>query len=284
MFPSTSCSFNFFDFPDGDVVLVATGSESRESPTQFRVHRCILSLGSPFFRDMFSLPQNPATVEKVPHIPVTEPGSVLDTLLRFIYPTPNPPVTSLEELRDVLGAAIKYEFEGVTATLRELLLSPHFLRSSPVSVYAIACRYDMDDIAKVASGYTLGVDLMAGPLSEDLKWITAYHYHQLLVLHKRRADAAISFLAEAPQDNLKCMQCNGSTFHAAVPPKWWVAFETSAREELSARPTTDRIFSLEFLYKAAAKGGCPRCPGSVLESWKFLVSLKEAIDDLNSTI
>ncbi|EAU82742.1 hypothetical protein CC1G_10647 [Coprinopsis cinerea okayama7 len=271
-----------FRFPDADVVLLSGGSDAT---TEFHVHRRVLSLASPFFRDMFSLPQDPSKPNDIPRIPVAEPAPVLEKLLQLVYPMADPVLTSLEELKDVLGVAVKYDFEGAVSMLRAWLITPQFLHSAPVRVYAIACRYELEDEAKVASRYTLGVNLLDVPLSDELKWISAYHYHQLLVLHKRRAQAALGYLKDVKGD-LKCMQCNGSNFHLQLPtpPKWWTEYEARAREELSLRPTTDVIFRLDFLYKAAAKGGCPRCPGSVLESWKFLMDLKNAIDDLPSTI
>ena len=49
-------------------------------------------------------------------------------------------------------------------------------------------------------------------------------------------------------------------------------------------PTTDVVFVMEFLFRAANKAGCPRCLESVLDSWKFLQDLKAAIDALPETI
>jgi hypothetical protein len=107
------------------------------------------------------------------------------------------------------------------------------------------------------------------------------------VLHKRRSDAALEFirkLESSEEGAVKCMQCNGSVFTASGPPKWWIEWEKRAKEELQVRPTTDVIFGMDFLYAAARKSGCVRCSGSVLESWKILADLKEAIDSLPSTI
>jgi hypothetical protein len=133
-----------FDSPDADVVLV---SSDLESPAQFRVHRNILTIASPFFRDMFSLPQGPSTKddesEKIPIISVSETRAVLEPLLRFVYPVPDPIIVSLDELNQVLAAAIKYEFEAVVLTLRAFLISPTFLQASPVKVYSIACQHDL---------------------------------------------------------------------------------------------------------------------------------------------
>jgi len=288
---STSQSTYHFDSPDADVILK---SSDAESPTEFRVHRCILALASPFFRDMFSLPQDPwKSPEKAPVISVSERQDVLRVLLQFVYPIPDPPVVSLHDLDELLGAAIKYEFEAVVASLRAFLISPQLLHTSPVKVYAIACQYELEDEAKVASRYTLGRDLLTleGDELQELKKISAFDYYRLLKLHKERAEVAVALIKRADAacgegvgGVVMCMQCNGPVFLSAGPPKWWIAWEEMAREELSLRPTTDVVFTLEFLYGAARKSGCPRCVGSIVESWKLLKQLRNAIDTVPSTI
>ncbi|KAG5642529.1 hypothetical protein DXG03_002602 [Asterophora parasitica] len=230
---------------------------------------------------MFSLPQSP-TEPLLPVIPVSETHKTLGALLGFIYPMPDPPLNSLDELVPVLGAAIKYDITGVIETLRKRLVSSLFVTVEPTRVYAIACRFDLEEEARIASKYTLNVNVLDAPLSEDLKFITAYSYHRLLDLHRRRVRAAIEML-KLPQD-VKCMQCNGSSFSVYATPKWWYEFEKKAREELSVRPTTDVIFGMEFLAHVSMAAGCQRCAESILEAWRFLGDLKKKIDELPATI
>lgn len=267
-----------FDARDADVIL------SSAERTEFRVHRCILAAASPFFYDMFTLPQNTSEVDhpQLPIIPVSEPSQVLDALLRFIYPIPNPHIDSLDELVPILTAATKYDLTSVVISLRAILVDPRFTNAEPTRVYAIASRFEFEGEAQMASKYTLGVNVLEAPLSDDLKFISAYAYHRLLDLHRRRVKEALQML-KLP-DDVKCMQCNGSTYSVYAAPKWWNEFEKSARQELSMRPTTDVIFSMEFLAQAAISSGCQRCAGSVLDSWRFLQDLKKSIDELPATI
>jgi hypothetical protein len=206
----------------------------------------------------------------------------LDALLRFNNPIPDPEVKTLDELSPILGAAVKYDCTTVITTLCQLLLSPRFIQTAPSRVFAIACRYDLEEEARIASRYTLNTNVLDCPLSEDLKYITAYSYHRLLDLHRRRAEAAQELL-KVP-DEVKCMQCNGSNYGVLAPPKWWMEFERRARDELRVRPTTDVIFSLGFLAQIASAVQCQRCPGSILDSHKFLERLKQRMDDLPATI
>jgi hypothetical protein len=63
-------------------------------------------------------------------------------------------------------------------------------------------------------------------------------------------------------------------------PKWWYEFLKRAKAELSARPTTSVIFGVGFLAETVMATGCMRCPGNMLESMKYLESMKKQIDDL----
>ncbi|KAL4255549.1 BTB domain-containing protein, partial [Pleurotus pulmonarius] len=217
--PETMLAGYEFNASDADIVLVSNDAE----PFEFRAHKCILAAASPFFRTMFSLSHhNPpsSTTPALPLIPVSEPKTIIETLLQFIYPIPDPPISTLEELTSMLGAAIKYEFECLIASLRKLLISPHFLTSQPVRVFAIACRFDLDEEAQLASRYTLRVNVLDCPLSDELKHISAYSYHQLLDLHRRRARAARELVVYAP-DSVKCALCTGGIHAMFRSPKWW---------------------------------------------------------------
>jgi len=277
----SSTTYNF-DAPDADLILVSSDD------SEFRVHRCILAAASLFFADMFTLPQPPMAISisgdnPIPVVPVSELRHTLDSLLRFVYPVQDPPILTLDDLNPVLGAAFKYDFPSVISTLRRILVSPHFLGASPTRVFAIASRYELEPEAQLASRYTLNVNILDSPLSDDLKHITAYSYHRLLDLHRRRRDAAQGLL-KVPED-VKCMQCNGHGHASSFsPPKWWNAWERMAREELAARPTTDVIFEMGFLAKAADASGCPRCAGSLMDSYVFLGELKKSIDELPAMI
>lgn len=265
-----------FDSPDADVILLTT---EVDCSTEFHVHKCILAAASPFFHDMFSLPQGDDELVKrnVPIIPVSESSKALDTVLRFVYPVSPPTFDTLDDLTAALAVAIKYEFASVILTLRRSLVSPRFLQTSPIRVYALACQHEFEEEAKIASRSTLGVSLLDAKPVTELRYMTGYDYHRLLQLHRWRTDALLQLLPEIPE-NLKCMQCNGSAFTMDDAPRWWGEWVKRAREEVKARPTTDVVFGLDFLFGAAQRAGCTRCPGSVLDSWRFLKSLKEDMD------
>jgi len=268
-----------FDYPDADIVLRSCSPNA----VDFHVHRCILSAASPFFQQMFTLPQPPTgeDCEPIPILEVSEPSQTIAKLLQFVYPVVNPPLDTLDELVEVLGAASKYDMPVVLECLRKQLVEPRFVKEFPLRVYAIATRYDLDEEARVASRHTLSINILDCPLSEDLKYITAFSYHRLLNLHRRRAQSAQELLKI--HDNVKCMMCNGTHYGPFLAPRWWQDFSDRAKQELSMRPTSDVIFSMSFLANSA-KAGCERCAGSIMAAHWFLEDLKKQIDALPATI
>ncbi|KAF9780009.1 hypothetical protein BJ322DRAFT_304149 [Thelephora terrestris] len=268
-----------FDDPTADFIL-----RSSAPATDFHVHRLLLSLASPFFDHMLSLPQ-PSSREqaKIPIVEVYEPPEILQLLLQFIYPTPDPTIDNdLDALILVLHAAIKYDVLPAIESLRKQLVSESYLQQSPTRIYAIASRYELEEEAKLASRHTLGVNILDAPLSEELRYISAYSYHRLLALHHSRAQAAKGLLRL--RGDVKCMECNGTYGAFSEGPKWWLDFQGRAAEELSARPTTQVIFTMEFLSKSFQRVECRKCPLSLLESWSFLEDLRRQIDELPFTV
>lgn len=72
---------DFDNSPTADIVLRSGGLKFVE----FRAHRAILSIASPVFETMFSLPQ-PGAEKSLPVCDLSEDANTLEALLRFIYP------------------------------------------------------------------------------------------------------------------------------------------------------------------------------------------------------
>lgn len=72
---------DFDSSPTADIILRSGGPKLVE----FRAHRTILSIASPVFETMFSLPQ-PAADKSLPVCDLSEDANTLDALLRLIYP------------------------------------------------------------------------------------------------------------------------------------------------------------------------------------------------------
>ncbi|KAJ7142265.1 hypothetical protein C8R44DRAFT_592907, partial [Mycena epipterygia] len=119
-----------FDDPGADVILRSSDG------IDFRVHRLVLSLASPFFTSMFTLPQ-PISESQVRTIPVSESALVLDRSLRFWYPGAEPIVgQTLDELREMLEALIlKYDMQFILTSAKQQLRA--HLGEDPVAVFVV---------------------------------------------------------------------------------------------------------------------------------------------------
>ncbi|KAK0447752.1 hypothetical protein EV421DRAFT_159198 [Armillaria borealis] len=260
-----------FNSSDADVVLVGADDQKR----RFAVHKCILSAASPFFKDMFMLPQPEATSGTPPVVDMIESSNVVFALLQFIYPVPNPVISTLNKLVPVLIAAKKLDVDVAIDSLRKQLVLSDHLENEPLRVYAIAARFDLQEELKIAAKYTLKKNVLDCPLSEDLKHITAYDYHRLLDLHRRHS--------RAMQDALQSKRYICRTKYCS-PAVWWTKFIEVANKELAERPSTEVIFRPDFLQKCASSSSCENCPNSALYHYADLLTLKKFIDELPFTV
>ncbi|KAK0190403.1 hypothetical protein F5146DRAFT_930317 [Armillaria mellea] len=258
-----------FNSADADIFLSVEDSSNQKR--RFAVHKCILSAASPFFRDMFSLPQPSATDFDIPSIDIPESEDVLYTLLQYIYPVPNPIILSLVQLVPVLEAAEKYDILVAVDSLRKQLVSTENLTEDPLRIYAIASRYDLQEEIRIAAKYTLKRNVLDCPLSDDLKHITAYDYHRLLDLHRRHVQATQQAFCELP---MEVAEISGHRCSAW----WWSRYEKAAKKELAQRPLTDIIFSWSFV--SSCVPWCHSCRASVYLTLPLLERVKGEIDAL----
>jgi len=163
----------FFTVDDGDVVLRA-GPEP-DSKHNFRVHKFILSLASPVFKDMFAFPQPPyqsLSEQQLPIVDVLEPPEVIDTILRLIYPGVEPPtITDIPILTALLSAADKYNITSIYPILKNTLKT--FLCGSPFRAYVVACRFGFSEEAKEAAKMGNTKSVTYGCSEEEVRHISS---------------------------------------------------------------------------------------------------------------
>jgi hypothetical protein len=159
---------------DADVVIRVADT------LDFRVHKLMLSLVSPFFRTMFTVPQPPTnTPDTLPHVDVHESVETWENILRFIYRVPNPAIDDLQDLESLLLAATKYEMQSIIDAYKMNFEDRRFIQRDPLHLYAIACRCGLDDQAKyVARNAELLVVIKRTP--DDLSGLTMASYHRLI--------------------------------------------------------------------------------------------------------
>lgn len=255
-----------FDAEDADLVL--RSSDSKE----FWVHRIILTIASPVFRDMFAFPQPHDSAHKLPHVDLPETADVLGILLLYIYPVPSPKIEDFVTLSNVLASAEKYAAEGVISRLRTILVSPHFLDLNPLRVYAIACRWSFLDEAKFASTYTVYIDLakQGEECMGDMKYMSGLDYHRILTLQRTRIDMIQEVVTE------QCYPtgcCSG-----------YVDIKRLLVKEMSRKKLDVFNFSLVLeteKFKPCRSVACPLGRAKVEE---FVKGVMTSLDDLPSSI
>ena len=218
-----------FTADDADIILLSTRCDV---PRDFRVHKITLSLASPVFSGMFSIPQPhsraPPTGSAVPVISVYETPEDLELLLRMIYPFGFPPTPDLSSISHALTILDKYEVQGAALQhLKLLLVSPEFLKNNPIQVYSIACGWKFKEEADIAAPYTSSVNLLSCIREEDVKRMTGMEYHRLLVLDEKRRSRSINCIRGA---RIFCYGCSRyKTFYAKYRGRLVDSFEKDHR-------------------------------------------------------
>jgi hypothetical protein len=158
--PETPTARAPFDDMVADVIIHS------HDGVHFYVYKTVLALASPFFKDMFSLPQTTHSIQQAisksaPVVDVAEDSQTLDHLLRLCYPIIDPVITELTEVGHVLEAAIKYQMEEATQLMRALLST--FVYDKPLQVYVIACHLQLETEAKASALHWCGKCPKVGP-------------------------------------------------------------------------------------------------------------------------
>ena len=180
-----------FGTADADVILRSVDGQ------EFHVHKSMLSITSPVFRDMFTLPQPPSPgPSSIPVVDMCELGNVLDLFLRCLYPVSRPAVEDLGLLEALLTAAEKYETDVVLDVVGSWLVTPENLKKDPLRAYAIACTSAaFDEQAKFAAkSMTFNTIDSAHP--DAIARLTTMDHHRLVVYLVHREKEASRVISE----------------------------------------------------------------------------------------
>jgi hypothetical protein len=100
---SAACSFEPFDVPDADLIIRSSDF------ADFRVHKPVLSMASPFFKDLLSLPQPPdsETVDGLYVVQLPEGSELLNSLVSMLYPVRTVIPSSYDKVSPFLATSKK---------------------------------------------------------------------------------------------------------------------------------------------------------------------------------
>ncbi|KAH9993664.1 hypothetical protein BJV74DRAFT_832374 [Russula compacta] len=175
-------------FDDARADLILQSSDR----VYFRVFKIILSLASPIFADMISIPSPPSQKlhDEIQVVTVSENSKALDVGLRHLYPVRAPDAVLLGDVSLLLEFARKYQVDALEKFTTRYLMDN--VEHDPVGVYAIAITYGCKGIAARAAQSCLNL-----PFSRlQSSYATAEQYGELLKYHVACGEAASAVASE----------------------------------------------------------------------------------------
>ncbi|KAJ7063872.1 hypothetical protein C8F01DRAFT_1054773, partial [Mycena amicta] len=278
---------DLFNDPTADVILVSSDQ------VQFRLHRFVLSLVSPVFKTMFSLPQGESTSTPAPRlskVQMSESGAVLERLLTFWYPgveLPSTPFATISELAEFLEPIIfKYEMHSLIPASKMQL--ERLIVAEPLAGFAVAARYGWNDIALKAAKECLGLELRTStcPLPmEQWRQAPATAFYALLQYHQGCSEA-VTKMANIHSRSLSpsgavlwastCSECHQRNLRKTelVKTSWFGRALTKLTEHYERAPLLRRsdyplVFAEIFLHTYC---GCKECTNANYEATKKYIA------------
>ena len=209
--------------PNADVILLSSDL------IQFRVNKLVLVTSSPFFANMFSLPQplNDTAPDDLPMVHLPEDAEVLNSLFSMLYPvTPEMPHSS-DGILALLAAATKYDMDATQTVIRAEISRRALFSSAGAEVfhvYAVACSKGLIPEVETAARLTLGHPLTFESLGEALQLFEGW---------------ALRDLADFRLRSIRNFSSNWRLFSDSLrgPSKIWVGCPTDSRNDVRCLPT-----------------------------------------------
>ena len=156
--------------PEANIVLRSSDD------AEFRVHKSLLSMSSPFFEATFTLPQPLAPDDELAHgLPVVqlpEDADLLSCLISLLYPIPTVTPGSYQKVFALLAACQKYEMVSIQQDIRDKVKLGKFpapVEAEAFSAYAIASSLRLDPEKDHAARLPLDQPLTFVSLGEVLR-------------------------------------------------------------------------------------------------------------------
>ena len=291
-------------FDDTDADLLRSSDQ-----VDFMVYKVILSKASPFFKNMFSLPQpQPATgtpQESRPIIDLAEDSRALAALLSIIYP-PSSVTTgslSLNDLISTLEMARKYDMATVSSRLLLDFKDSKVVRDNPVEAFCAAYSRGWGEAACIAARASLKHRLTLDDVGEKLQYLNGPAFHALWKFHRACSAAAVSAISDNKfkwitlevatwaQAYFNCL-CKSCLFF--IGPELtrrrannasWGSYIDRAREILNVHPCSEAITQHEILLPSLKAKMCDVCRESICRGLlEFSRYLREEVERLVSNV
>ena len=270
-----------FDDADADVIFRSSDG------VRFQAYRVILSKASPFFRDMFSIPQPQGDIPPKdsmhpnPVIPVSEHSRTLASLLRLCYPLSGETTAKADTLQEmvlVLAAARKYDIDCAYRVASISFSQSPLVAMHPAQAFGLACKLHLEDEAREAALIHLRKPMSLVYLGPEMEFMDGREIHCLWQYHRQCADKGSSLArdfswierrdeqvwswANTSTGDCRCKTkvvrvSNGENWQAR---EWWTSYMERAREGLTKTPASTTVTALRILYPSIEKAGpCSVC-------------------------
>ncbi|KAH9020968.1 hypothetical protein EDB85DRAFT_2120473 [Lactarius pseudohatsudake] len=177
------------NLPGADVILRSSDLVS------FRAHKSILAMSSPFFTDLFSLPQPPdgEVIEGLPVVQVSEDAELLHSLFTVLYPIPLAIPDSYENTLALLAASQKYNMTTVLSTVRSEIDHQLPTTEATFRAYAIACSKQLTPEIETTARLTLDHPMTFEVIADALPLFEGSALSDLVQFRKRCHNNLVSF-------------------------------------------------------------------------------------------
>ncbi|KAH9174344.1 hypothetical protein EDB89DRAFT_2228141 [Lactarius sanguifluus] len=157
------------DIPEANIIVRSSDK------VNFHVHKSLLAMSSPFFKDLLSLPQPPddELVDGLPVIQLSEDADLLNNLISLLYPIPPVIPDSYEKVFALLAACQKYDMESIQSNIRagiKLGTFPAPVEAEAFRACAIAGSMGLAPELENAARLTLGRPMTFESLGDQLRW------------------------------------------------------------------------------------------------------------------
>ncbi|KAI9441875.1 hypothetical protein H4582DRAFT_2097155 [Lactarius indigo] len=266
--------------PDANIIVRSSDK------VNFRVHKSLLSMSSPFFEDLLSLPQPPdgELVDGLPVIQLSEDADLLDSLISLLYPITHHLPASYEKVFALLAASQKYDMVSIQSYIRaEIKRWQQPIGAEAFRTYAIASSLGLIQEAESAARLTLGYPMTFESLGDGLRSFKGQALCDLVRYRRRCRDNLVLCLDSFFNVNSRGQiwaNCQHGTSYT-----WLLNFLTSKSAEMKdSKGFTHAIFlpstildGFQVALKNHTQSGCYSCISVHVDGQTFCAELEKEL-------
>jgi hypothetical protein len=258
-----------FNVPDANVIIRSSDL------VDFRIHKSVLALASPFLGDLPSLPRtsDSESVDGLPVVELPEDSELLNSLVSLLYPVCPVIPNSYEKVLYLLAACQKYEMVSVLSSIRAKVKCGEFPEPRGVeafTAYAIAASEGLVPEMESAARQTLDHPMTFKALGKRLRLFEGWALRDLASFRRRCRDRLIACL-DPPGPSSIWISCPEAASRASleyrqnpVLPEWIIQLLSRNQNDLKLQSFTRSLdiqskIRGEYFAALQSHGHCSSC-------------------------